>query len=164
MKRDILVVLPSQPAGALQMVCRAAIAACQAAPKPNDLLRPLSLSPMCRLLSQLVQKPAGTADTSAAEANAAPAARVNGRMEGEHSQNFHSKTRENSVCTGTSCFCSREDVTAPHVPSKRCIPWHGRDRVGTEVRQQSRDPVKRPRFQHSSSVAFAASTVCSGLS
>ena len=167
MKRDILVVLPSQPCGALQMVCRAWIAACQAAHKPNALLRPLSLSQMCRLLPQLVWKPAGAANASRVEAKSAPAARVNVRMEREHSQNFwpgfHSKTRDNSVCAGTSCFCSREDVTAPRVPSKRSIPWHDCDRTGTEVRWQSRDPVTQPGFQHSSSVVFAANTVCSGL-
>lgn len=44
MKQGTRAVLPSQPGAALQMVCRAWTATCQAAPKPNALLGPLSLS------------------------------------------------------------------------------------------------------------------------
>lgn len=51
MKQDILLVLPSQPSGALEMVLRALIIP-KAAPKPIGLLRPLSLSWVCHLLPQ----------------------------------------------------------------------------------------------------------------
>lgn len=78
MKRDVLLVLPGQAGGALQMACRALIAAQQAAHEPSTLPRPLSLSQMCHLLAQLGQKAASTANASRAEANTAPAVWVNG--------------------------------------------------------------------------------------
>lgn len=37
------------------------------------------------------------------------------------------------------------------------------DKVGTEVRRHSGDPVTRPGCQHSSSAVFAANAVCSGV-
>jgi len=111
----------------------------------------LSLSQMCRWLSQPAQKPAGVASARGVEADTAPAVRVNGRVEGDHSQHFcpgfHSKTRENSVCPGTSCFCSREDVTAPHVPSKRSIPWRDHGRAGTKAEQGPWDVARLPAQQ-----------------
>lgn len=153
MKRDVLLVLPSQAGGALQMACRALIAAQQAAHEPSTLLRPLSLSQMCHLLAQLGQKAASTANASRAEANAAPAAWVNGWRGSAANISGLVFTPE----MGKILPVLVHHVAAPCVPRKRSIPWCHHNQT------KNRDPAMWTGFQPGSSVVFAANAGCSGL-